>query len=223
MRLDLGDEIRIGDRTFEVVGLSSETFSVTNPVSFVHAADLAELLSLDGYDSYVLVRATPGVAAGVLADRIVAEVDDVSALTTPELVESDIRLASQMGTEVLAFMTGICGILAVLLVGFALYIHTAHHRRELAILKAVGFANRHVYGSVLVQASVLTGLAFAIALVLSAGLSVVGPRLIPLLSLSLAPASVAVVGVTGLAVAVLATLAVARKVGRVDPMSVFRP
>lgn len=221
--IGIGDEIQIGDRSFAVVGLSAETFSVTNPVTFVHATDLADLLSLDGYDSYVLVRAAPGVAAGTLVDRIVSEVDEVSALTTGDLVESDIRLASQMGTEVLAFMTGICAILAVLLVGFALYIHTAHHRRDLAILKAVGFENRHVYGSVLLQAAVLTGLAFAVALALSVALAVVGPRVVPLLSLALAPSSVLTVGMTGLLVAVLATVAVARRVARVDPLSVFSP
>lgn len=219
----IGADVRIGDRSFRVVGLSDETFSVTNPITFVHVVDLSDLLSLDGYDSYVLVRGEPGVTPATLVERILDEVDGVSALTTEAFVRSDIRLASQMGTEVLAFMTGICGVLAVLLVGFALYIHTAHHRRDLAILKAVGFRNRHVYLSVLLQAVVLTGLAFALAVGGSVVVSVVGPRLIPLLSLSLSPSAVLAVGATGLVVAVLGTLAVAHRVGRVDPLSVFSP
>lgn len=219
----IGHGIGIGDRTLRVVGLSAETFSVTNPVTFVQATDLADLLSLDGYDSYVLVRASPGVDPSVLVDRILSEVDGVNALTTERFIESDIRLASQMGTEVLAFMTAICAVLAVLLVGFSLYIHTAQHRRELAILKAVGFGNRQVYGSVLLQATILTGLAFGIAVAGSALLSAVGPRLVPLLSLSLSPSAVLAVGATGLIVALVSTLVLARRIGRVDPLSVFHP
>jgi len=217
----IGDEIRIADRLFEVVGLSSETFSVTNPVTFVPAVDLADILSLAGYDSYLLVRADPGVAPEDLAARIREEVDGVAALTTPELVESDVQLASQMGTEVIALMTAMCAVLATLLVGFALFIHTSHNRRELVILKTVGFSNRHIYGSVLIQALVLTALAFAFAVGLAGTLAIVGPRLAPILSLSITFGALVQVGIAGLAVALAATLTLAHRIARVDPMSAF--
>lgn len=217
----LGDSIRVADHDFAVVGLSNGTFSVTNPVIFVPAADLADLLSLNGYDSYMLIRADPAVTAEELVARIEAEVDGVAALTTRDFVANDLQLASQMGTEVIALMTTICAVLAVVLVAFALFIHTSHTRRELVILKAVGFSNRHMYGSVLLQAAVLTGLALALAVGAVAVVAVVGPRLFPILSLSVSPASVAQIGLAGLVVALAATALLARHLARIDPMSAF--
>lgn len=217
----IGDEIQIADRRFEVVGLSNETFSVTNPVAFVPAVDLGDLLSLTGYDSYILVQAEPGVAPRDLATRIAAEVDGVNALTTAEFVRNDLQLASQMGTELIALMTTICAVLATLLVGFSLFIHTSHSRRELVILKATGFSNRHVYACVLIQAAVLTGLAFVFAVAVVETLAVVGPLLAPILSLDVSSGALLQVGLAGLGVALTATLMLARRIARVDPMSAF--
>lgn len=217
----IGDSIRVADRSFAVVGLSNETFSVINPVVFVPASDLAELLSLRGYDSYMLVRADMDVQPGTLATRIEEEVDGVAALTTPELISSDLQLASQMGTEIIALMTAISSALATLLVAFALFLHVSHTRRQLVILKAVGFSNRHLYASVLIQAGVITSLAFIFAVGAAGAIAVVGPRLAPILSLTLSPDSVLSIGLAGLIVAVAATLILARKVAGVDPMSAF--
>jgi putative ABC transport system permease protein len=217
----IGDPIQVADRRFEVVGLSLETFSVTNPVTFVSAADLADLLSLSGYDSYLLVRANSGVRPEALAADIEAEVDGVAALTTSEFVANDVRLASQMGTEVIALMTAICAALATVLVSFALFIHASHSRRELVILKAVGFSNRHLYASVLVQAAVITALAFTFAVGVVTITALVGPRIAPILSLSMSAATLVQIGIAGLAVSVTATLLLARRVARVDPMSAF--
>lgn len=219
--VDPGDSIRVADRQFAVVGLSNETFSVTNPVVFVSAEDLADLLSLRGYDSYMLVRADPDVRPEMLAIRIEAEVDGVAALTTRELASSDLQLASQMGTEVIALMTAIAGVLATLLVAFALFLHTSHTRPQLVILKAVGFSNRHLYTTVLIQAGVITALSFIFAVGVVAALAAVAPRLAPILSLHLSADSVLTIGLAGLAVAVVATLILARRVARVDPMSAF--
>lgn len=218
----IGDHVRIADRQFTVVGLSAETFSATNPVAFVHAADLSDLLSLTGYDSYILVRSEPGVPAAVLAARIRAEVDGVEALPTAEFVANDLQLARQMGTEVIALITTICAVLATLLVGFSLFIHTSHNRRDLVVLKTLGFSNRHIYRTVLVHAATLTGLAFAFSVILVQLLVVVGPRLAPVLSMTIAPRALVEVGVAGLVVAVFATLMLARRVTGVDPMSAFQ-
>jgi len=156
--LDIGGQIQIAGRKFTVAGLSAGTFSAANPITFVESKDLADLLSLSGYDSYVLVRSQPGIDPEALATRIRQRVDDVEALPTATFAQNDRVLAKQMGTEVIGLMTAICAALAILLVGFSLYIHTSRIRRDLAILKALGFRGRHIYGSVLLQSVVLSGL-----------------------------------------------------------------
>lgn len=217
----LGDSIRVAERRLEVVGLSRETFSVTNPVTFVSSEDLADLLSLRGYDSYLLVTVAAGTSPEELAERIEEDVDGVEALTTEELLANDLQLASQMGTEVIGLMTTISAVLATVLVAFALFIHTSRIRRDLVVLKALGFSNHHLYGSVLIQATVITGLAFVTATAVVAIVAVVGPSMAPILSLAVRGRALGEIGVSGLAVAILGTLVVTRRVAAVDPMSAF--
>ena len=85
----------------------------------------------------------------------------------------------------------------------------------------IGFSNRHIYASVLIQAAILTGLAFAFAVGVVAALAIVGPRLAPILSLSIESGALLQIGLAGLGVALVGTLVVARRLARVDPMSAF--
>ena len=218
----LGGSVKVGDRDLLVVGLSEETFSATNPVVFVHREDLADLLSLEGYDSYLLVQANEGTAPGELARRIEAEVDAVEAMTTEELVESDTALARQMGTQIIALMTGICAALATLLVGFTMYVHTARLGTELAVLKAMGFQRGHVYLAVVVQSSLVAASAFARALAGTAILASLTPGLATVVAVRLTPGAVLEVAGVGALVAIVASLLLARRVASVEPATVFR-
>lgn len=219
--IEIGDSIRIADRTLQVSGLSEGTFSVGNPVAFVHATDLAGLLSLVGYDSYLLVRAAAGTSPEDLSRHIMSQVDDVQALPTPVFVNNDRVLAAQMGTELIGLLTGISAVLAAVLVGFSIYLHTSRLRRELAIVKALGFANRHVYATVFFQSIAITLVAYVLAAALAQGLVLVAPRALPILSLKLEPGALLEIGAIGLVVALASALLPARRVGRVDPLTVF--
>jgi putative ABC transport system permease protein len=218
----LGDEIRIADKPLRVSGLSRDTFSMANPVLFVHAADLTDILGSTGYDSYVLVKSAPGIEPGELASAIEAGVEDVEAMTQADFVESDHRMATQMGVELIGLMTFIGGSLAALLIAFTLYTHTARKRRELAILKALGFHNRQVFAGVLLQAAILAligflagvGLAYAIIMAASVGA--------PQIAMSMTTTILAKVGAGGTLVAMLSTVVPAWQIVRVDPQTVFQ-
>lgn len=218
----IGDQITVAGERLAIVGLSEETFSIGNPVTFVHGLDLADILTLSGYDSYVLAKAEPGVSPGELARRIRDQVGGVEVLTTGQLANSDRVLGEQMGVEVIALMTVIGTGLAVLLVTFVLYIHTSRIQRQLAVLKALGFRNRHIYAGVALQAAAITGLGFVLAAGLSVSLAALAPLLLPQLTMKVSAAVLARVAAIGLLVAIAATLVPARRVGAVDPMSVFQ-
>lgn len=154
--LQLGDLVTIAEQNLRVVGLSRETFSMAASITFVHAADLEEILSTIGVVSYILVKATPGIDPAALVTRIEQSVEKVTALPRTAFMRSDYELAMQMGVEVIALMTLIGGALAAIIVAFTAYSHTARLRRELAIIKAIGTRNRAVYLSVLSQAVSIT-------------------------------------------------------------------
>lgn len=218
----LGDRVSIAGSSFGIVGLSTGTFSMGNPVTFVHRADLANILTLGGYDSYILAKADSGIAPEALATAIRERVDDVTVLTAREFAASDRILGEQMGVEVLALMTFIGTGLAVLLVMFVLYLHTTRIQRELAVLKALGFRNRHLYLGVALQGFVITGLGFGIAMFVAIGLQAIAPSLLPQLSIQVTGSTLAKVGLVGLGVALVASIVPARRIGAVDPMTVFQ-
>jgi len=218
----VGDAVQVANKTFRISGLSNGTFSMANPVLFVHADDLREILSAYGFVSYLLVKAQPGVAPAALAARIREQVNNVSALPRDAFVQSDYEMAIMMGSELIGIFTAIGAVLAVLLVAFTLYTHTIRRRRELAILKALGFRQHHIYAGVLFEAIVLMAVGFMLACLLALGGVYLTSLIAPQVTMQLTGTIVAKVGLVGTGVALLATLIPARQIARIDPQLVFQ-
>lgn len=220
--IGLGDTIFLTDKKLEVVGLSAGTFSMGNPVNFVHAADLEDVLSSFGTYSYLLVDARPGVDAGDLARRIEQAVEKVHALPQEAFIESDFQIAMQMGVEIIAVMSAICTALAMLIIAFTAYSLVARKRRELAIGKALGAPNRALYLAVLFQAAAITGAGYLIALAVAWLVLPYVSLVAPMVTLVVTLDAIARVGLTALATALVAALVPAYYVGRLDPASTFK-
>lgn len=220
--IGIGDPISITDKELRVVGLSRGSFSMANSVCFVSKTDLEDIMNTGGSVSYILVKAKPGVDPGELAQRINAGVEKVNALPAGEFVRRDREMAMQMGTEIIRMMTIIGALLALLIVAFTAYQQVTGKQRELAIAKAIGFRNRHIYVSAVFQTFVLTVLGLLISIVVSYTLIPLVPALAPQISVSISHEAFTRVGLAAILVAGLAALWPARKVAAVDPMSVFR-
>lgn len=220
--VQVGDTLQVADMTLRVAGLSKGTFSMANPVLFVHAEDLRDILSAYGFVSYLLVKAQPGVAPEALAARIREDVNDVSALPRDAFVQSDYEMAVMMGADLIGIFTAIGAVLAVMLVAFTLYTHTMRRRRELAILTAIGFRQYHIYSSVLFEAVVLMTAGFVLACLLALGGVFLTSLIAPQITMQLTGTIVAKVGLVGTGVALLATVIPARQIVRIDPQLAFQ-
>jgi len=220
--LRLGDEATIADKTFRIVGFSKGTFSMANSIAFVSLRDLEDLLSTSGTVSFILVDAEPGQDPVALARQIEQKVDKVSAVPQERFVRNDYQIAILMGVEIIFFMTVIGSALAALIVAFTTYSLVRRHRRELAIAKAVGFANRSIYAAVLAQSFVITTLALLIALVASWLLVPTLSALVPMVTLSVTPEALVRMSIIAFTIGAIAALVPAFTVAWVDPMSAFR-
>ncbi len=221
-KLEIGDFISIAGHRLVISGLTEGTFSMANSVTFVTMDDLSEIMSTFGSMSYFLVDGSPGVDARDLARRIESEVEKVSAVPHDAFVDNEREVAMQMGVEIIWLMTVIGGALAVLLTGFAVYASTARREREFAVLKALGFRNRSVYASVMVQASMLAMLGVSLAVGLVIAVTPMTARYAPQVTLQVTPDAVMRIVIAAFVVALLACLVPARRVVRVDPLSAFR-
>jgi ABC-type antimicrobial peptide transport system permease subunit len=220
--LALGDRIRIADRELTIVGLSEGTFSMANSIVFVTRPDLEDIMTSLDIVSFVLVATEAGADPVAVAADIERAVDKVRALPAVRFLANDKELVLQMGVETIALMTLIGATVAALLVAYSVYSHVERQRRELAVAKALGATNAALYASLTLQAVAITVASVVVAVAAALTVMPLITGLIPQVSLELTRAAVARVGVAGIAIGLVASLASARQVARVDPLSAFK-
>lgn len=219
--IGVGDTILITDETFAVVGLSKGTFSMANSVTFVAFSDLEAILSAVGTVSYLLVDAAPGVDLQALATHIEQNVDKVKAMPRDEFIDSDYEMAMQMGVEIIALMSVIGSALAAMIIAFTAYSYVSRKRKELAILKALGVRNAAIYGSVVMQTSLITIVGFLLAVAFAYGVMPVISTVVPQVTLVVTLTAVMRLGALAILITIAASLLPAYLVARVDPMTAF--
>lgn len=219
--VQIGDEITMNDRPLKIVGLTRGTFSMASSVVFVSRKDLGDLVEGNDQYSYIMVYAKPNVSIQTLVDDIKNNLEKVNVLTNKEFIESDRQLAVQMGAEIINMMTIIGTLLATLIVAFTAYSLIARKKQELAIAKALGFSNAQIYIATLCQSVIITSLGLLLTLFLSYTLLIWLPMVVPQINLSIRIQQFIPVVLIAFPVAVFASLASARTVIKVDPMTVF--
>ncbi len=220
--IGIGDQVAITDLRLTVVGLSDETFSMANSVTFVAMEDLEDIMGAYGYHSYLLVVAEVGEKAEALAHRIMREVDKVSALPRDRFVARDRKMALAMGTEIIWIMTRIGGLVAMLIVAFAAYSQVARLQGEYAVVKALGFRGSQLAMAALVQSITVTLAGLLVCVAVSYLVIPALPKLAPQVSVLVTGGQLARVALAALPVAAIASMLPIARIARVDPMSVFR-
>lgn len=233
MELEVGDQIEVLDEHFELVGTSSDTSSMFNPYVFARYEDLIELyLTSEAVAelpfepailSHLLVDLEPGASVDAVRAGIEAASPDADVATTAELGEADVAMGKRMMDPVLGFLVGVAWAVGVLVVGLTVYASVQARVRELGVMRALGAAPARLVRGVLLEAVVLTGLAFVVAMGASAGMAAVVETLRPNYAVSPLVGSVLLrTGVACVGIALVGSLLPMRRVQRVDPAMVFR-
>ncbi|MBF8266558.1 MAG: hypothetical protein HW388_66 [Dehalococcoidia bacterium] len=220
--VDLGNTVTVLGRQFRVVGLSMDTFSMVNSITFLAYDELEQLLEAPGAASYFLVRAEAEAAPDALATRIQQAVPGVHVMTREAFVASDLDMSRQMGVDLIQIMTWIGSVVGALVVGLTMYTATVRRAREYGIAKALGAKNRHLLAVVALQALVvvLLGLGTAVAVAYLARALI--PALAPEIALDYPVGSLLRVSVVAVGIAALAALLPAYRIARVEPGVVFK-
>lgn len=218
----IGDRISVLGRKMRIVGLSRETFSLANTVTFVDRADMQEMMRAPGGRSYFLVAVESGQSPRAVAERIENRVPGVNALTVHEFVAGEAALIRQMGIDIINAMSIIGFIIGIMVVGLTIFTSTLEKSRDYAILKAVGAARGRLYGAVFTQAFISVALGGAAGGILALATRAVIEHLAPEMPLVFAVSDVSRAAAAMVAVAVLASYMPIRRVAKVDPMSVFK-
>ena len=216
----IGDRVGLLDREATVVGLSEGTTFWAGSMAFAPITTLESLLRSPGARSFLLVTPEPGTSPETLRDRLV--VPGTDALLKNDMIANDAKLMGRVYDAPIGLMVAIAFVVGVLVVGLIMYTATVERRREYGAVKAIGAPNRTLYRVVATQATmaaVAGGLA-GVVLAYGAGAVLVSWR--PQFLVAIDAAAVGLVLASSLVMALLAALAPARTLARLEPAEVFR-
>jgi ABC-type antimicrobial peptide transport system permease subunit len=182
--LTVGETVKLGGKTFTVVGLAKTPLGGQASDVYVKLSQLQALSDRKGRVNTVYVRATSADKVGALARHIRSTVDGASVTTAKDLADRvsgslvDAKnLAGKLGTAL-----ALVGLLAAFLIASLLTLSSVAKRvRELGTLKAVGWSQwrvvRQVSGEALAQGLLGGALGILLGLAGAAAISAFGPEL----------------------------------------------
>jgi putative ABC transport system permease protein len=170
-----------------------------------------------------LIRLKPGNDIAAIQQSLRHRLpDDVQVLTIPEFIEIEKRFWRNNTPIGPIFLLGtVIGLLVgAVIVYQILYTDVSDHLAEYATLKAIGYADRHLYGVVLEQAVILSVLGFPIGFLLAEVLYV-GTRTAAHLPIEMTTARAAMVFGFTLLMGIVSGFIALRRVRSADPAEVF--
>lgn len=202
----VGDRVRLGGRTFEVVGLvRGVTVWAGVPAMFVVLTD-AQGLVFGG---------APAATSIVVSGKPQARRAGLSIVDADQ-AQADLKRPLANAVTTIDLLRFFLWIVAAAIVGSVLYVSALERSRDFAVFKAFGTDSADLVGTLMVQAFVLAALSATLAVALSRVLAALFPAVIsfPARTLVLLP-------LVALAVGLIGSLAGARRAIVVDPASAF--
>ncbi len=216
---------RVGERFevlgvgLEIVGLTPDTRALGNGgYLFVSQTTAGRLLGATDATSFVLVQtADPAGVAGRIESQT-----DLEVLTAEEIARGDRDLYDDTMGSVIRVMLAISFAAGTLIVALSVYSSVVDRIREYGIVKALGADRGRLLGIVLAQtgALALAGGVAGLGLFLAAEAAVAA--WLPELHLELPGSILLAASMVVAAMALVAAVLPARRIGRLDPASVYR-
>lgn len=228
-----GDPFELSSYAFRVAGISADTAALMTPFAFItydglldfyFEADLAGDITTFPLLSFLLVDLAPGAERDAVAAAIEAALPKVDVFTPHALAGLDEQLGRTFFGPVLTLLIGIGYVTGVLVVGLFMFATVGARSREYGVLKALGFSNRALFATVLLEAAWVTALAIPVGIGMAAALGELIEWAQPLyLLLPLVPESLWPTIAACAAFAGLGALLPVRAIAHIEPARVFRP
>lgn len=218
----IGDKVKILGEEFKIVGLSEGMVSLVNSVAFVSKDDFARLWGAGTTVSFLLVKIKPGESPDVVAARIEAKIDKVTAQSRSAFAAQERKVIQDMTTDIVSIMNLIGFLIGLAVMALTIYTATLSRRKEYGVLKALGARSAHLYRAVLGQALISIALGFTLGLTITLLLSAVVPKLGLNLLLQVNLASLLKVGFVSILITSLSAILPIKQIAGLDPAMVFR-
>jgi putative ABC transport system permease protein len=196
----VGDEVRLDDATFTVVGITKDTTVIAGLVGVFLPLDAARDALFGGVP----------VTSAVLLDAEPSSIPAGTQVLTSDEVALDGRTSLDQAVASVDLVRALLWAVAAINIGAVIYLSALERGRDFAVLKAIGGRNRQLAGSLALQA----------VLVADALLQLVIAPQFPL-TVRVPTSAYLTIPLAAVAVALLAGWAGMRKVSRADPATAF--
>ncbi|MCZ6682044.1 MAG: ABC transporter permease [Planctomycetota bacterium] len=170
--LAIGTRAELGGHAVAVAGFTEgmNSFPITPYVFMAHkrAADCVRMQP--GETVFVMIKCAPGADIGAVQRELRRRIPEVEVLTRDEFARRSWHywvLGTGMGMA-LGLSAALALIVGMVVVGQTIFTGVLTKIREYGTLKALGFSNRFIGGSVVIQSAIVGTAGYAIGLVASA-------------------------------------------------------
>jgi putative ABC transport system permease protein len=230
--LRLGDPFIVSDFEFRVAGIATGASVMFTPFAFIRFDDLIDFyfesdvaadISSFPLLSFLLIALESGADRAAVAARIEASVPAADVFMPETLADNDAALSRALFGPILGVLTTVGYLIGILVTAIVMFAAVHARRRNLGLLKALGFSPGFLSRSVVLEAVVLALIAIPFGALLAAGIAVLIEAAVPLyLILPIEPVPAMRTAIACLMFAVVGALAPVGLVRRIEPSLVFR-
>jgi putative ABC transport system permease protein len=219
--LDVGDEVGVGLRTMQVVGVSRGGNLVLAQLSFVSHEDAEALVGLPGVVNFILLQTATGQEDAVVA-AATESVPGIAAFTGDQFAANSQEVLERSVLPVLLVIVALAIVVGVVVVGLTVYTAVVEKEREFGILKAIGVPGPGLLRVVFEQSLICGLVGFVLGIGLTFLVSAVASSVVPQVVTKFAWTDIALVLGASLLMSLLAGFIPMQRVMRVDTLSVFK-
>ncbi|TMG09292.1 MAG: ABC transporter permease [Chloroflexi bacterium] len=224
--IGIGDTLRAGGRDWTVVGKSRGGDFIATQTVFVSHAEAQAALRMQGATTFYVIKVRQGVdpaqLGAALEDQAARNEAPIVTHTREEFAKSTRDRVTSNVLPILFVVLGLAFIVGVSVAGLTIYTATIEKAREYGILKAVGFRNTYLYRVVFEQSAVTALLGFAVGIGLTVGIGPFASDYVPQFVLFTRWQDVLLVAGVTVVMALIAAYIPVRRLGAIDPVSVFK-
>jgi len=159
-----GDEVRLQDRRFKVVGTCTGTNAFVIQYAFVTLKSARELIGIPGLATCILVRIVPGAETAAVQRAIRGRLPRVEAYDHATFLANNVREMRSGFLPLLYTVAAIGGIVLTAILSLLLSVNILERQKDFAILKTLGSPLRFLWGMVVKQALLIASLSGLVAL-----------------------------------------------------------
>lgn len=230
--LDVGDDFVISEFAFRISGITSGAAAFFTPFAFARYDDLIDFyfesdvaadISTFPLLSFLLVDVVSGMEPAAVARAVEASVPSVDVFLPKVLARQDQELGSALFGPILRMLIGIGYVIGILVVGIILFASVNARRRELGVMKALGFSSRSVGAAVMLEALMLSVAALPLGILAASLIGRIIEWTAPLYLIQVTETvPLARTAIASIVFALLGALVPVALIRRIDPGLVFR-